>query len=366
MKKIGIITIVHGENYGNRLQNYALQNTLLDMGYKVETIRRNVYRSLLSQIKHTIYKYLKWNKQKKRKKLFKEFNAKYIYFSKTILYNRQTKQVRGIADYNAFVCGSDQIWNPNWSTNSDIDFLTFAPIEKRIAYAASFGVEEIPEKDIERYKKNLGELSHISVREESGVKIIKDLTGIHVETVLDPTMLVSSEQWKKIENRPTQHNDQKYILCYFLAGISLEVKSRIKEYATAKSVKTIWIDNPEYQESYEYGPCEFLYLIHNAEHIFTDSFHCTVFSIIFQRQFDVFSRYMAGSKMNDRIVTLLCNCGIEKRYDRKMIDDKEIDYFAIKRNIGQLVQVSLDYLKNSIDSVRKNDLSMERIGNDEK
>ena len=351
-KLLGIVTIVHGENYGNRLQNYALQTALEELGYDVITFKRNIYRNIPSQIKNEIKRKIHSSKfDRKRRALFAEFNNKYIHFSHITLSNRKPQQKKDFSPFFAFICGSDQIWNPNWSTNSDVDFLTFAPKEKRIAYAASFGVEKIEKKDEPRYKKNLKEMNFISVRETVGRQIVYNLTNREVQIVVDPTMLISSEKWMKIEEKPCFEYEDNYVFCYFLAGVNPNVRNAIEKYAKDRNQKIIWFDNKENPHTFENGPSQFLYIIHHASHVFTDSFHCTVFSILFQRQFDVFSRYLAGSKMNDRIMTILKKCELDSRYDRKLIEDEDIDYKLVNKLIGEMVQESKDYLQASLDSL---------------
>ncbi len=364
--KIGIVTIVHGENYGNRLQNYALQKVIEDMGYEACTFRRNIYRNVLSQVKNELKQRIVTNYHvRERRKRFQAFNQDYIHFSNEVLYIRKTWKKNDYSNYHAFICGSDQIWNPNWSTNGDADFLTFAPMGKRIAYAASFGVEKIEKKDELRYQKNLSGLDYISVREGVGKEIVQQLTGRDVSVVADPTMLVKSNEWESIEKRPEIMPNNRYVFCYFLAGIDPLVQQRIKEYAIKNRQEIIWFDNPENPDSFSNGPCEFLYCIHHASHIFTDSFHCTVFSIIFEKQFDAFPRYIAGSKMNDRIATLLLNCNIENRFDRGVIDDEQIDYGVVKNQVMAIVSESKGFLEKSLANIGKNRFR-ERTDNNEK
>ena len=352
-RKVGIVTIVHGENYGNRLQNYALQSTLEKLGYTPLTFRRNVYRNVLSQVKNTLGYMVKTIFQHRGRRIkFKRFNEDNIHFCNLTLYNRGNNINKGFSSFYAFICGSDQIWNPNWPTNSDVDFLMFAPRGKRIAYAASFGVEDIEEKDIPRYKRYLQELDYISVREKTGARIVYKLTNREVKVLADPTILISSDEWIELEKKPESVGEKKYILCYFLAGIDPSRKKQIQLYASEKLMDIIWIDNPDEKTSYDNGPGEFLFYIHHASHIFTDSFHCTVFSILYGREFDVFPRFKAGSRMSDRVLTLLEYFEMEDRYDRTYIDDASIDYKYVNERIRSIRKTSIDYLQESLDGVK--------------
>ena len=349
MEKVAIVTIVHGANYGNRLQNYALQTTIEKIGFECLTFKRNVYMNLLSSLKNQLYIPLKRSSgMKKRYKMFDDFNNKYINFTDYILYNRKTVNKSEIDKYYAFVCGSDQIWNPNWSTNCDKDFLTFAPVGKRISYAASFGVEKIKPDKEQEYKKYLSEIDYLSVRENTGAKLISQLTGRNATVVLDPTLLLDKDEWIMLEEKPHGFKESQYVLCYFLAGCSDDRKKQIQEYSEKNGLTVIEIDTKENDSSFSYSPNNFLYLINHAQHVFTDSFHCTVFSIIFHKQFDVFQRKIGVSNMSDRIITLLQTCGIENRIDRDSIDNSDIDYKLTDQKIIIEKGNSIAFLKKSL------------------
>ena len=348
-KKVAIVTIVHGANYGNRLQNYALQRTIENLGFECVTFKRNVYMNLMSSLKNQLFIPLKRTPgMKKRYKMFDDFNNKYINFTDYILYNRKTVNKSEIYKYYAFVCGSDQIWNPNWSTNCDKDFLTFAPIGKRISYAASFGVEKIRSEKVQEYKKYISEIDYLSVRENSGAQLVSELTGKRAEVVLDPTLLLNESDWIKLEEKPENFPESPYVLCYFLAGCCDERKKQIQEFSYKNGLIVLEIDIKENDSSFSYSPNNFLYLINHAQHIFTDSFHCTVFSIIFHKEFDVFQRKIGVSNMSDRIVTLLKTCGIKDRIDRDSLDESPINYELVDERILLERDHSIDFLRKSL------------------
>lgn len=319
--KIGIITITDGQNYGNRLQNYALQSTLEKLGVESETIYRKTFRdeqSLKICAKNIIKTFLgRYNPYPYyiRKKKFNEFNKRYIKFSNySIGFNKAPKDLK--RDYDYFVCGSDQVWNPLIPiVIDDIEngFAQFADYNQRIAYAASFGIKEIPEEFKSQFKKLLNGMKYISVREESGVNIVKNLIGKEVKHVLDPTLLLLKEEWLKVSEKPKWFNGKPFILTYFLGKPDTALSKYIMTIAKEKKLEIIdlsieflsskEISNKDY---FSVSPSEFIWLINSCSLMLTDSFHGSVFSVIFNKPFRVFNRKSVekGNNMGTRIETL--------------------------------------------------------------
>ncbi len=353
MAKIGIITIQHGYNYGNRLQNYALQEVLQSLGHDVFTMRRNVYDSKLSEAKNLLSE--KYHERRNpdymaRVDAFKRFNAKNIKYSREILYKRKDNKKIGEV-YDTFIVGSDQIWNPNWAFNSSIDFASFAPKNKRISYAASFGVEEIPEEKKSSYGRYLSDMKMISVREESAAKLVKDLSGRDCITVLDLTLLVTKPAWIQIERKPPFELPKKYVIYYFLGRVSEEQNRYIQN--VAATMKATIIDlNSKSGQFYSIGPDEFLYLIRHAIAVCTDSFHGTVFSIIFETPFITFKRNYGKSDMSNRLSTLLKLTNLEKRLvstedpvEKQLLD---MDFSEARHLIEENGFKSRSYLREAV------------------
>ena len=304
-KRCGIISIYGLNNYGNRLQNYALIHILQSMGCQCNNfldLKKTWY------IKYCIARILK--KQfgmMRRTLLFRKLDKK---LSKNIYAKRNTKKKQESFDY--LICGSDQIWTPKLA--SSYYFAEFAPKEKKIAYAASFGVSSIPDFQKEQYRKWLYGFKSISVRESSGAEIINNLTGIDVEVLIDPTMLLNRQEWKKLSKKPKFNINKKYMLTYFLGNINIERKRYID--SICKKCGLELIDLNEKQPSkfyYKTGPAEFIWLIEHSTAVFTDSFHGSVFSILFNIPFIVFNRDEQISEMNSRIDTLLHTMKLEDR-----------------------------------------------------
>lgn len=338
--KAGIITIRDNINYGNRLQNYAVSILLKGYGIEATTIFLNNKEVFLSYkhknwIKRLLPIHLllfcsmlnKWLHRDKpniiREKNFCEFNDKYI-DQKIYSVNRykQMIKIKELQEYDYFLAGSDQIWNPNFA-GTDLYFLTFAPPEKRIAFIASIGINELPDKEAERYKVLLSKMKYISVREEKAVTLIEQLIGKKVDCFLDPVLLISKDKWSEIAEAIPHDIPSNYILSFFLGD---EPEENIKKLAEKRQVSVIHMNQEKYREYYSLNPAQLLYLIKNAEFVLTDSFHVTAFSIIFQKQFYVFRRKQEGMEgMFSRMETLLGKLGLIYRVqDGIEIEDKDV------------------------------------------
>lgn len=304
--KIGILTFTEGYNYGNKLQNYALL-TYLENNFpcEVKTVNNCVTQgSKLAKVKLL----LKWAVPSKKhymywKRLvrFKEFNKEYLNFTK----GKLTDSSKKFTEVDSFVCGSDQIWNPNYY--GSINLLTGKlPIPKRsISYAASFGVSEIPEEKKKDFAEALKNLEAISVREKQGNAICKELGFVESRVNIDPTFLLSKSEWLKVVKKPDKEVPEKYVITYFLGKIEEENEKLINNYCLENNVKRIDLNSVNALEWFDITPFEFLYLINSSEFVFTDSFHASVFSIIFGKQFLTAERTSNDTNsMSSRIDTL--------------------------------------------------------------
>lgn len=309
--KVGIITMV-SDNYGNRLQNYALQQTMKKLGAEVETFH-NPFLLSYSEWKHILKKPIKaivYSLSEKRKGIFErecafeKFNREYIAWSRFWL-NNPKHLLRIDGYYDRVVSGSDQVWNPESYNIDGRYFGTFVPSEKRFSYAASFGLTIIPEQRKSEWIEYLNGMNQISVREEAGKQIVQELTQRVCTRHLDPTLLLDESEWRKIEHKPSKVDlPTKYILTYFLGKPDEEQQSYIQKMSKKRKCEILELNKADMPTLYSCGPAEFLYLIDHAECIFTDSFHGTVFSILFQKQFKVFERNGLKNSMSSRIDSL--------------------------------------------------------------
>ena len=323
MKKIGIVTIVDKDNYGNRLQNYALSTYCSTMyNCDVETLKNEAYSNdkklfMIRVLKNFLFK-KKYNKINNLNRLncFEEFDLN-IKFSKN-----KVNCFSKLDKYDYLIVGSDQVWNPNFRRLRDLDLLVNVQSDKRISYAASFGVTNIPDSIKKKAGNEFKKFKSISVREERGKEILNELTERNdIEVLIDPTMLLTSEEWDKVVKKPKQLKSNKYILNYFLGDLSEHRKKEIERIAKENDCEIINILD-EKSPFYQTGPSEFLYLEKNAFLICTDSFHSSVFAILYNKPFIVFDREDNVVKMNSRIETLLSKFNLKnRRYNEKITSE---------------------------------------------
>lgn len=347
MKKVAIITIIC-RNYGNRLQNYALQTTLYNMGFHCETIPLIEAFYLKSVFKILIKAPLSCFFPKYKNKCWDIFNFN-ILWSKHI---SQTSKLNSYYDY--FIAGSDQIWNPMLRFNSDREFLTFAEDKKKVAYAASIGIEILPDRCVERFQNNLKNFKNISVRENAAATLIEGLGLPKPMVVLDPTMLLSVDQWMRVAKRKKVFAKKRYVVKYFLGKYNDEVDDLIAEKALELNADIIDISSDNPSKQYNIGPAEFISLFFYSKIVFTDSFHGSVFSILFHKPFLVFDRpYEEGTgKMTSRLDTLL---NIFELESQRINDTNNIpaslewNYEKVDGILNLKRNESIEFLKHALD-----------------
>lgn len=386
MKRVGIITLHGYSNYGNKLQNYATQEVLKSLGCDSITIANDVsinqdrkiqiYNKLkrLSfkrMVNHT-YIAMKKLRQKvyltntekketlltnKRIERFKKFTKDNIIESDYIINERNvSKDFHNEFDY--FIVGSDQVWNPYYINNSSIYFLTFAPKRKRIAYSASFGISQLPEAFTQFYKERISQFEHISVREEVGADIVRDLIGRSVEVLIDPTLMLDKNEWLEIASKSKHKPTKSYILTYFLGEESEKIKGFVDNLSYKYDLEIVKLEEGsgiiKDELRYTTGPGEFIDYVNSAKVILTDSFHGTVFSILFEKPFISFSRNDASYSMNisSRLDTLLRKFQLE---DRKWDNIKEsnnimeIDFSNVPKILKREREKAYKYLRVALD-----------------
>lgn len=349
--KVGIVTMI-SDNYGNRLQNYALQQVLKKIGNDVETLNNpwessynRYYHSFMSVLKTLIYRVTGKPIRYLRTIRFKNFNKKYIRFSKYWLNNNKDKN-KAAEFYDMFVCGSDQVWN---SQAKEIDgkyFASFASFDKRGSYAASFGINEVTPERADEFARYISGMKYISVREQSGLNIVQNLANRKAFCHLDPTLLLTSQEWDQIASE--ERSNEKYIFCYFLGTPSKELSQKIKKYASFHNLSIRILCDSINSPYNTCGPEQFISLIKNAEFILTDSFHGTVFSIIYEKPFYSFTRSGVKREMVSRIKSILDLLHMENRFEpRDLIetDIYNINYDVCNSLIVNERKKSLTYLK---------------------
>lgn len=326
-KKAGIITIVDLTNYGNRLQNYAVSEVLKKKGIESETLNfvecssskrvmceiKQAFRSVPFIYDSVLFLMGKKSLKKKRIYCFNKFSRKYLPV-KTFCVDEKDDLKRLRDKYDYFIIGSDQIWNPEYGHAKKQDFAFFAKEEQKICFSPSFGVSTIKEKYQEEIAKCLSGIPNISVRESAGIDIVKELSGKNAEVLIDPTMMLNADEWRKIQENPGVDIQKKYILSYFIGKRTEEHDAKIKEWKEKYGLEEYKLLDEQDIELYCANPGAFVSLIEHATIVCTDSFHGSVFSILFGKPFVVFQRNGDGGGTSSRLDTLLGTFALTNRY----------------------------------------------------
>lgn len=357
--KTATVTWIYYRNFGTYLQAYALQQIVKQLGHENYIIYDNHFakhadsfhslRSVLGWIYGNVVKAIRCPQQFKVDRCYARFLKDYL----QIDYRVKTTERLG-EKYDAFLCGSDQIWSP-YLDFEPYYFLGF-PAERKIAYAPSLGTGTCNEA----YEKNaiplIRQFDHLSTREEVGTALLKKYIDKPIQTVVDPTLLLDGNSWSKLTKKV---DEEKYLLCYFLSPNDWYI-NHAKQYAREKGLKLcIFGTNPHYREFADKviygGPKEFLSYIKYADIVFTDSFHATIFSIHFHKNFQTFKRFEdgKGNDQNARIYNLFEKLYIDHHFvgksDQFQPDcNASVNWFEVDNHLQDLRDFSLSYLKNSL------------------
>lgn len=359
-KKIAVLSIYDLDNFGNRLQSVAVYKLLKKVNCEPEIVEIDKIgkKELISRLLKKTLRFSKINFESVRLPLFRKFN-KNIKNSKYKIQWFLGKEVvdKGMDDaYDFFIVGSDQVWNPEFAGDG-FYFLDFVKEnKKKIAFSASVGVTDISKNYEDKMRLNLKKFNAVSVREQQANDLITSLTGRDdIVTLVDPTMMIDPSEWSKLTNIPPMYNGEKFILNYFLGNQSPERRKIIEDYAKKVGYKVINIlekDDPFYAS----GPAEFLWLEKNAELICTDSFHSSVFGILFNTPFLVFDREDASKNMSSRLDNLLRIFDLnDRKFVGKELADSylNIDYSGAHEKLLSEKKRGLDFLINAIEGINK-------------
>ncbi|WP_024860111.1 polysaccharide pyruvyl transferase family protein [Ruminococcus flavefaciens] len=351
MPKIGILTWLHNGNYGTVLQAYALQRFLRNMGYNVQNINFNA--STKQKIKNLIVRknspklfmekmenYLtekKADKEKlfQKKKRFSNFLNEN--FNLTAQIDSYIKLTEYSETFDIYICGSDQIWSPALlNTPYYFDFVSSK--KRKIAYSCSFGVSRVPVNKKKIIAELLQDFDYISVRENSGKKIVKELIRKEVPVMVDPVFLLNTNEWDEIASERLV--DGEYVFAYFLT-YNKEYFDFAQQVSKMLGVKLVVV--PVTKEEYQIqgdiiqdvGPAQWISLIKYSKMVLTDSFHGSVFSLLYQKKFLVFKRFNDKDKnsQNSRIYTLIKQYGLQKHLvDERLLSDFDFENLSTNKN----------------------------------
>lgn len=379
MKKVALISVLM-HNYGSLLQTYALQRFIKKNNYESEILYYSenyakklirlanlsyfiakfkvVFRNIFFRIIHQQL----YNKIKLRRNIFYKFINERLVLTDRIDGRKELEEK--IKNYNIVLLGSDQVFHPG---NFLMDYftLTFVPDKiKKIAFAPSFGVSKIPNYQKKKTKFYLNRFDNLSVREKSGQKLISDLIGKEAPIVCDPTLLIDNADWEELSGGK-RIVCENYIFCYFLGA-----NRRHREFANKFKKETGYIivalqhldefvkGDLEFSDRafFDVDPFNFLNLISNADYVLTDSFHATIFSIIFKKNFFVFNRYSGTTNLstNTRISSILESFDLADRRldgteDITNCINIKIDYSCVVSELKKLRDFSQKYLLDALN-----------------
>lgn len=373
--KIGIITELsdNSVNYGNCLQAYALNYYVRSImrDAQVETVKtkhslnnslwtkRRVIPVIVDKVWRRIKKKI-WRIEGReiRRKTFIDFSMENIPQCKYTLKYEHFVDL----DYDVYIVGSDVVWAQFRYYINRIKFLDI-PVRKsfkRISYAASFARDWIPEENKNAIYNCLRKFENISVREKSSVELLRSIGIEECTYALDPTLLLSKEEWEKMEVQPVEVNNERYVFVYLL-GEDIDQYREAERLCHKEGIKTVVIPYASGERAkwghitgdiqiWECGPQNWLWLVHHAEYVVTDSFHGLAFSTIFKRKFVAVER--KKSNLGNRLIDFLCTIGQENKFvqiDRLASwDELNWDYEEIGRRIDIERKHSIEYLRKSL------------------
>ena len=314
--KVGIISIFDNNNHGNRLQNYALQQVLLRYADQVVTIKNKPYYGKANRFARMlpIAESVLFNRLlgMHRRARIVGFTNKYVTAGKGCYwYDRGDVTLKEADQCDLYCAGSDQVWNPTMGRGGSLDYLGFVPSERTFSYAASFGVEELPVEHRPAARDGMQHIRYLSVREDAGAEIVKDLTGrTDAQVLVDPTLLLTVEEWDRVAVMPKAPVPQKYVLAYYVGKLSEERRKLLAERAYDMGCQLIDVMDPE-GPFYALGPDELVWLIKHAQLVCTDSFHGSVFSFLYGKPLAIFARQGKGPDMGSRMKTLVSKFSLE-------------------------------------------------------
>lgn len=378
MKKVGIITFHASHNCGSMLQAFAIQTVIEEIGYQSEIINFSNYgqQQLYSNhyqndnLKGIIKNMLIFPHRKRIEMVYNSYEdfIKNTFKLSKKKYSKLEELNENNLKYNMYVCGSDQIWNITIPDSDDAYFLPFVKKHKKIAYAPSFGAKNLKTyaTNLEKYRNYLKSFDFLSIREKNGSKWLLDLIDREVPVVLDPTLIIDKRKYELLEQESGING--KYIF-YYAPGYMKEITSFVEKLSKKYNLPVIVWNSKQYyikglkRKSFSLpineNPGIYLSLIKNAELVITTSFHGSIFSTIYKKNFWIMKNGgMYGD--DDRVLTLVKELSLENRLIIPDFDDnfdylRSVDYKQYDKNLIRLKNKSVNYLIEALgDSDERN------------
>lgn len=329
MKTVLILTYQSLDNYGQRLQNYAVENILKKYGLEPYSVKILFKKPQKRNLMVKIYLWIFRRYIIKKENLFKKFNDSFLH-----VHTIKLDEIN-YDKFDYIAAGSDQIWNQYLPIDElRVYFLIDVEEQKRLLMAPSFGADKIIHSKEKMFSSFLNQLEHCTIREETGKKEIERLTGKSCIRLLDPTLYFSYDKYIGLENKKYKLPNSNYILYFCLGNTNENLLEYVQKYANNKGMILLDIDKLNKNIHSVVGPCEFLKLIRYADVVITNSFHGVAFSIIYKKNFFAFER-RKKSIGDSRVEDLLHVLGIENRYTNFSFDAEDIDYQKVEERIKQ-------------------------------
>lgn len=364
--KVGILTFHDANNYGAALQAYGLQEAIKSLEIDVEIINYvqpyivNKYRTiridnsnLKKFFKSVLSTVLHYKNFSMKEKEFNQFRNEFLKISNT-KYNDMTT----IKGYDIFVAGSDQIWNfkiTNYDTAFFLDFVDSSSL--KVSYAASIGDVVLNDNDKMFIKNYISNFDYISIREESGIQALQELTKKELVHVLDPTFLLDKDKWGNI--CLNKYNGKEYIFVYSVSASNKIIQivnkiSQILDLEVYLLTDKLNVKVKNHKRCYGIGPIEFIDLVKNAKFVISDSFHGTAFSIIFEKNFISVSNEVGGTRIKDLLERLNLSNRVIKNLDEiNQQYEFEINYIIVNEILKLEKNKSVNFLKECILDINK-------------
>ena len=365
--KIGIMTYHRAENYGSVLQTFALTIVLKKMGHSPtvidyhSTAQDKMYKLYetprsLKGVLRNVHSFICKKKLRTRKKRFASFLSELLTLSQE-QYNEFSEMSGLNEQYDLFICGSDQIWNTACVDYSDVYLFNFVKDKQRcLSYAASIGTGGIKMEDEGKFSDYLHDFRYISVREGKAKDSLERIVDKEIDVVPDPVLLLTREDWDHLASAKNNYGD--YILCYFIGDVEqmrsfakrMHEESKLPLVFTNINLREVVIGG---YHLYDTGPVEFVNLVKNAKYICTDSFHAVLFSLIYHKDFWVFTNVHEGSSRS-RIDEIASKVQLTHRVlntQRSFPDDPlcHIDFTGIDSIIREFADYGIAQLREHIE-----------------